>query len=80
MDAIYLDFAKAFDKVEHGVLLHKLKECHINGHVGSWIAAFFDSSKRQQAVVVDRQVSGLSPVVSGLPQGPVLAPILFLCI
>ena len=31
VDAIYLDFSKAFDKVEHGVLLHKLKECHIMG-------------------------------------------------
>ena len=56
VDAIYLDFPKAFDKVEHGVLLHKLKECGVTGRVGCWIAAFLDSSSRQQAVVVDGQI------------------------
>ena len=55
VDVIYTDFSKAFDKVETGVLLHKLKECGINGKVGCWIAAFLDSSARQQAVVVDEE-------------------------
>ena len=66
VDVIYTDFSKAFDKVETGVFLHKLKSC---GITGSWLAAFLDSSSRQQAVVVDGRVSSLTSVISGVPQG-----------
>ena len=78
VDVVYLDFSKAFDKVEHGVLLHKLRDCKVLGKVGVWLARFLDSSTRQQAVVVDGRLSALSKVISGVPQGTVLGPILFL--
>ena len=78
VDTIYLDFSKAFDKVETGILLHKLKQGKVIGKIGMWIAAFLDPTNRKQAVQVDGRVSGLSAVVSGVPQGTVLAPVLFL--
>ena len=78
VDVIYTDFAKAFDKCETNVLLHTLKTCGVLGRVGLWLAAFLDPKSRMQAVGVDGCISPLVSVESGVPQGTVLGPILFL--
>ena len=75
-DVIYLDFAKAFDKVDHEILLQKLKNIGISGTLLLWISDFL--SNRSQVVVVDGIFSYLAKVVSGVPQGTVLGPLLFL--
>lgn len=75
-DAIYLDFSKAFDKCDHGILKNKLKEAKISGRIGTWIGEFL--RKRTQKVIVDNNESNEVEVESGVPQGSVLGPILFL--
>ena len=76
IDAIYLDFAKAFDKVDHGLLLHKLKQMGVKGKLGRWIQNFLKG--RTNEVLVDDQKSLKFLLKSGIPQGSVLGPILFL--
>ena len=75
-DAIYLDFAKAFDEVDHRLLIMKLRRMGFHEKVVSWIESFL--SDRTQCVVLDGVSSLAAAIISGVPQGTVLGPLLFI--
>ena len=74
--ATFCDLSKAFDIIDHDILLHKLKHCGLRGVVNNWFRSYL--SDRKQFVEYKTEKSSLQTIICGVPQGSILGPLLYL--
>ena len=74
---LFLDLAKAFDTVDHDILLYKLKHLGFRNSAITWFDSYF--CNRNQVTIANNHMSDMLPVLCGVPQGSILGPLLFIC-
>jgi hypothetical protein len=74
VNALFLDFKKALDKVPHKKLIYKLQSCRLNLKVVNWIRDFLND--RKQKVVINGISCDMITVTSSIPQGSVIGPVI----
>ena len=73
---VFVDLKKAFDAVDHNIILEKLDYYGLRGVAKDWFCSYINNQK--QYVTLNGSNSSIKPILTGVPQGPVLGPLLFL--
>ena len=74
--SVFIDLSKAFDSVNHNILLEKLKKLNMSASVMQWFKSYL--SERSQSVKIEGNISKALPLNVGVPQGSILDPLLFI--